>query len=76
MVKNDARFAAIPVTARMMPTNAAAIDDATRGTPGIIVEKLLPAIKMQKHVGGIDAIANRKNMAAAIGPPMDCRMLS
>ena len=42
-----------------------------RGTPGIMVEKLLPAMKAQKQAGAMDAIANRKNVALASNPPME-----
>jgi hypothetical protein len=45
--------------------------EATRGTPGIMVEKLLPAINAQKHVAGMEAMAKRKNMAVPITPPME-----
>ena len=54
----------------MMPTAAAAMVEATRGTLGIMVLKLLPAMKMQKHVGGIEAMAKRISMAEEMGPPM------
>ena len=60
----------MPVTARIIPTMAATQLEETRGTPGIIVEKLLPAIVAQKQVAGMEAMANRKNMAVAMGPPM------
>ena len=76
MLKKEIRCAATPVTASAMPTAAAAMLEETRGTRGIIVEKLLPAMKMQKHVAGIEAIANRKNMDVAIGPPMPCSTLA
>ena len=71
MVKKGTRFAATPVTASTIPTTAPAMVDATRGTPGIMVEKLLPAMNAQKHVAGMDAMAKRKNMAVPITPPMD-----
>ena len=70
MVKKPTRFAATPVTASTMPTAPAARLEATRGTPGIMVEKLLPAMKMQKQVAGMEASANRKNIDVAMGPPM------
>ena len=54
----------------MIATPTPTIVEPTRGTPGIMVEKLLPAIKAQKQAGGIEAIVKRKNMAVAIGPPM------
>ena len=69
-MKNAIRFAATPVTASTTPTAAPAIVLDTRGTLGIIVLKLLPAMNAQKHVAGIDAIANRNSIADAIGPPM------
>jgi len=43
---------------------------AMRGMPGSMVEKLLPAMKAQKHAGAMDAIANRKNIAVARNPPI------
>ena len=70
MLKKGIRFAATPVTASTIPTAAPAMVEATRGTPGIIVEKLLPAINAQKHVAGMEAMAKRKNMAEPTGPPM------
>src|ERR1035438_7484392 len=72
IVKNPIRLAATPVIASRTPTAAAAIVLDTRGTPGIIVLKLLPAMNAQKHEAGIDAMANRNSMADAIGPPMAC----
>jgi hypothetical protein len=50
--------------------------EATLGTPGIIVEKLLPTINAQKQVAGMEAMAKRKNMAVAVGPPIACMTLS
>ena len=41
-----------------------------RGTPGIMVEKLLPAMKAQKQAGAMEAMVNSKNMAVAMMPPM------
>src|SRR5579871_731631 len=70
IVKNEIRLAATPVTARRIPTAAPAIVEATRGTLGIIVLKLFPAMKAQKQVGGTEAIANSRNIAEPIGPPM------
>jgi hypothetical protein len=45
--------------------------EVIRGIPGIIVEKLLLAMKAQKQVAGIEAMAKRKNIVAAIAPPID-----
>src|ERR1035438_8241998 len=72
MVKNPIRLAATPVIASRTPTAPAAIVLDTRGTLGIIVLKLLPAMNAQKHDAGMDAIANRNSMADAMGPPMAC----
>lgn len=70
MVKKEIRLAATPVTATTMPIAAPAIVDAPRGTPGIIVEKQLPTMNAQKHVGGMEAMTKKKNMAEATGPSM------
>ena len=35
-----------------------------------MVEKLFPAMKAVKQAGGMEAMANRKNMAVAMKPPM------
>src|ERR1035438_3891478 len=72
MVKNPIRLAATPVIASRTPTAPAAIVLDTRGTLGIMVLKLLPAINAQKHAAGMEAIANRNNMAEAMGPPIAC----
>ena len=72
MVKNPIRLAATPVIASRTPTAAAAIVLDTRGTPGIMVVKLLPAMNAQKHEAGMEAMANRNSIAEAIGPPMAC----
>src|ERR1039458_9060665 len=66
IVKNPIRLAATPVIASRTPTAAAAIVLDTRGTPGIIVLKLLPAMNAQKHEAGIEAMANRNSIAEAI----------
>src|SRR4051794_23118513 len=71
IVKNPIRFSATPVTARRMATVTPTIIDEIRLTPGIMVEKLLPAIRAQKQAGGTDAIANRKNIEVARNPPRD-----
>src|SRR5215472_8461522 len=76
IVKNEIRLAATPVTARIIPIMAPHIVDATRGTLGIMVFRLLPAIKAQKHVGGIDATANNRNIAEAMAPPEALMMSS
>ena len=70
IVKKEIRFAATPVTARMMPIAAPHIVEATRGTLGIIVFKLLPAMNAQKQVDGTEATANSRNITDPIGPPM------
>ena len=70
ITKNPIRFAATPVTAKMMAMVTPTIVEAIRGTLGIMVLKLFPAINAQKHAGGTEASVNRKNMAVAIGPPM------
>src|ERR1035438_8669487 len=72
MVKNPIRLAATPVIANRTPTAPAAIVLDTRGTLGIMVLKLLPAMNAQKHDAGMDAMANRNSMADAMGPPMAC----
>src|SRR5260370_11036730 len=69
--KNVTRFAATPVMARITATVTPNIVDDMRGTPGIIVEKLLPAMNAQKQAGVTEANANRKNMALASHPPME-----
>ena len=70
MVKKPIRFSATPVTARTIATVMPAMVDDMRFTPGIMVEKLLPAMKAQKQADGMEAMVNRKNMAVASGPPM------
>src|SRR6476469_386472 len=76
IVKNPIRFSATPVTARRIATVTPTIIDEIRLTPGIIVEKLFPAIRAQKHAGGTDAIANRKNIEVARKPPRDAMTAS
>ena len=50
--------------------------DDTRGTPGIIVEKLFPAMKMQKHVAGMDAMLNKQSGLIGLSElSNDCREL-
>ena len=71
IVKKPIRFSATPVTASTIATVTPAIIDEIRFTPGIIVEKLLPAINAQKQADGIEAIANRRNIALASAPPSD-----
>ena len=71
MVKKPIRFSATPGTASTIATVTATIIDDMRFTPGIIVEKLLPAISAQKHADGIEAIANRKNIEVASNPPRE-----
>src|SRR5689334_24305614 len=68
--KKEIRLAATPVIARTMPMAAPHMVDATRGTLGIIVFRLLPAMNAQKQVEGTEAAANRRNIADPIGPPM------
>ena len=63
MVKKPIRLAATPVTARTIATVTPAMVEDMRFTPGIMVEKLLPAMKAQKQAGPMEAMANRKNMA-------------
>ncbi len=51
MVKKPIRFCATPVTASTIDTVTPAMVEEMRGTPGIMVEKLLPAINAQKQAG-------------------------
>ena len=74
--KKPIRLAATPLTARTMATVTPAIVDDMRFTPGIMVEKLLPAMKAQKHAGPMEAIVNRKNIAVANTPPIDAMTVS
>ena len=60
IVNRPIRFAAAPVIASTAATIAPAIVDVIRGTPGIIVARLLPAMKDEKHIGATEATANRK----------------
>ena len=46
------------------------IIEDTRFTPGIIVAKLLPAMKAQKQADGMDVTANTRNIAVASTPPI------
>ena len=64
------RFAAYPVMARISATVTPTIVEDMRGTPGSMVEKLLPAMKAQKQAGTIEATAKRKNIVVARNPPM------
>ena len=70
MVKKPTRSAATPVTASTIDTVTPAMVEEMRGTPGIMVEKLLPAMKAQKQAGAIEAMVNSKNMAVARMPPI------
>lgn len=54
----------------MMATVMPVMVDDMRFTPGIMVEKLLPAIMAQKQAEGIEAMVKRKNIAVASMPPM------
>ena len=69
MVNTPTRSPAAPVAASTMAITAPTMVLAIRGMRGSMVEKLLPAMKAQKHAGAIEAIANRKNMAVARYPP-------
>ena len=73
MEKKPIRFSATPVTARTMATVTPAMVEDMRDTPGIIVEKLLPAMNAQKQAGVMQAMVNRKNIADARKPPMAWR---
>jgi hypothetical protein len=44
---------------------APTIVEVVRGTPGIIVAKLFPAMNEEKHMGAMEATANKKNAIAA-----------
>src|SRR5215831_16131418 len=70
IVKKLIRFAATPVTARTMPMAAPHMVEATRGTLGIIVLRLLPAMNAQKQVDGTEATANNRNIPEPSGPPI------
>jgi hypothetical protein len=59
MEKTAARLAAAPVMASTMATVTPAIVEDMRGTPGIMVEKLLPAMKAQKQAGVMEATAEK-----------------
>ena len=61
--------AAAPVMARTIATVTATIVDEKRDTAGIIVAKLLPAIKAQKQAEGMEARANSRNIDEARKPP-------
>ena len=65
MVNRPTKLAAAPVIASVAATTAPIIVEVVRGTPGIIVAKLFPAMKEEKHMGAIEAIANRKKAAPA-----------
>ena len=64
------RFSAAPVIARTIATVTANIVEEKRGTAGIIVAKLLPAMKAQKQAEGMEASANNRNIDEARKPPI------
>ena len=65
IVNRFTRFAATPVIASTAATTAPTIVDVDRGTPGIMVARLFPAMNEEKHIGTIEAIAKSKNASAA-----------
>ena len=70
IVNNPTKLPAAPVTARIRAMVAPAMLEPNRDTPGIMVEKLLPSMKAVTQPGGMEAMANRKNMALAMKPPI------
>src|SRR3989304_1251149 len=60
--KKAPRFPAMPVAARIMPMVAPASVRGTRGSEGIMVERLVPMMEEQKHAGAMDPIARRMSM--------------
>jgi hypothetical protein len=54
-----------------METVTPVIVEDIRATPGIMVEKLLPAMKAQKQAGAMEASAKRKKVALESHPPME-----
>ena len=68
MVNRPTRFAATPVIARTAAITAPTMVEVMRGTPGIIVARLLPAMKDEKHMETIEAMAKKKNAIEAKPP--------
>src|ERR1039458_1040848 len=71
MCKKPIKFWATPVTASTMDTVTPAMVEGMRGTPGIMDEKVLPAINAQKQAGATAAMADRAHTEVASKPPMD-----
>ena len=70
-LKNPTRLLATPVTARRTLIVRAANVETVRGILGSMVLKLLDAMKDEKQVGTIEAIANRKNITGAKVPTLE-----